>query len=124
MSDGWLAFPGWRNDPGTAPYLFNQPGEGSIPWIPLYQHEDDPNANAHFLFEEEAVPYQPGDWMGGSTVPGYVLSISDGSRADVRERGSYSTGYWSVELGRALLTEDVRDFQFRWPEVQGAGGED
>jgi hypothetical protein len=121
ISDGFLVYLGWRNDVGIAPYLANKPADGTIPWTPLYQHTDDPNANVHFLFEEEAVPFRPEDWIGGSTVPGYVLKVSDGSRADVRGRGVYNAGYWSVELGRTLLTEDARDFQFRWPEVQGDG---
>ena len=119
LNDGWLVFAGWGNDSGRAPYLDNRPAEGFVPWTPLYQHADDPNDNAHYLFEEDAVPFQPEGWLGGSTVPGYVLQISDGSRADVRGCGVYGSGSWSVELGRSLLTVDVLDFQFSWPEVQG-----
>ncbi|HUT98929.1 MAG TPA: ethylbenzene dehydrogenase-related protein [bacterium] len=121
VSDGWMAFVGWGFDVGTAPFLANRPGDGFVPRTPLYQHTDDPNANAHYLFEEEAVPFRPEGWLGGNTVPGFVLQISDGSRADVRGRGVYSAGYWSIEVGRSLLTEDALDFQLLWPEVQGDG---
>jgi len=121
VGDERLVFAGWRFDAGKAPYLVNRPAEGTIPWNPLYQHIDDPNKNAHYLFEEEAVPFLPEDWLGGSTVPGYVLQVSDGSQADVRGRGVYGSGCWAVELGRSLLTEDTLDFQFLWPEVQGDG---
>jgi len=119
VSDSVLVFVYWAYDAGAAPYIANRPADGTLPWTPLYQHTDDPNANAHYLFAEEAVPFRPEGWFGGSTVPGFVLQISNGSRADVRGRGIYSAGYWSVELGRSLLTEDTWDFQFLWPEVQG-----
>lgn len=111
----------WFDDAGHAPYTVNRPADGTIPWTPLYQHVDDPNANSHYLFAEEAVPFQPDGWIGGSTVPGYVLYVSDGSRADVRGCGIYGSGSWSIELGRSLLTGDAQDFQFLWPEVQGDG---
>ncbi|MCX7021922.1 MAG: ethylbenzene dehydrogenase-related protein [bacterium] len=122
VRDCLLGYFGWGNDAtGTAPYLANRPADGTIPWTPLYQHTDDPNSNAHYLFAEEAVSFLPDGWLGGSTVPGYVLQISDESQADVRGCGVYGAGSWSVELGRSLLTEDVLDFQFLWPEVQGDG---
>jgi hypothetical protein len=119
VADARLVYFGWFLDSGRAPYLVNRPADGTAPWTPLYQHTDDPNANAHYLFEEDAVPFRNEGWFGGSTVPGYVLQISAGSGADVRGRGIYSAGSWSIEVGRFLLTEDALDFQFRWPEVQG-----
>ncbi|MBD3373370.1 MAG: hypothetical protein GF403_11730 [Candidatus Coatesbacteria bacterium] len=110
-------------DTGVGPYRFNQPVEGFAPWGPLFQHQNDPNANVDFLFVEQAVAYDPhAGWNDGSTVPGYVLHQAADSRGDVEAAGGYSGGSWAVELARDLDTGwPAQDHIFTWEDTGGDG---
>jgi len=48
----------------------------------------------------------------GDRVSQYVNSIPEGSAADVRAKGSWSNGEWTLELGRALRTGHDDDTPF------------
>ncbi|NIA16346.1 MAG: hypothetical protein GWP08_19985 [Nitrospiraceae bacterium] len=66
-----------------------------------------------FLLSSEAVPIPKGKvFSTGQRIPGYVLSIPDGSRGDVRCGGKWDEGIWTVELSRKLVTGEIDDVQF------------
>ncbi|MDX1776473.1 MAG: ethylbenzene dehydrogenase-related protein, partial [Desulfobulbales bacterium] len=48
----------------------------------------------------------------GDTLPRYVLEEPRGSRSDVRAKGAWQNGRWTIEFGRKLLTGNSDDVQF------------
>ena len=48
----------------------------------------------------------------GDIIPRYTLKQPTGSRGDVRARGVWQNGRWTVELGRKLVTGNQDDIQF------------
>ncbi len=81
--------------------------------LPKSMHKNDPGANVDFLFKADAVAFDPNaSWSDGDTVPGYVLTEGNGSRADVVTRAIYSGGTWVVEFQRSLVTNNPDDVQF------------
>lgn len=81
--------------------------------LPKSMHKNDPGANVDFLFEADAVAFDPNaSWSDGDTVPGYVLKQGSGSRADVVAKATYSGGTWVVEFQRSLVTNNPDDVQF------------
>jgi len=89
--------------------------------------------------ETEGKPPQPRFYMeGGNQVP-LQLPISgqpakksfplyetgfpeDGDSADIRGRASWSNGYWTLELSRALRTPSKRDVRLDLPEKNHSFG--
>ncbi len=81
--------------------------------LPKFMHKNDPGANADFLFEADAVPFDAdADWEDGDTIAGYTLKKGTGSRADVIAKATYSGGTWIVEFQRSLITNNPDDVQF------------
>lgn len=48
----------------------------------------------------------------GATLPRYALKQPTGSRSDIRARGVWQNGRWTIELGRKLVTDNQDDIQF------------
>lgn len=48
----------------------------------------------------------------GDLLPRYTLQQPTGSRSDVRARGVWQNGRWTIELGRKLETHNQDDIQF------------
>ena len=48
----------------------------------------------------------------GDQVPMYLYHMPQGSRADVRARGKWEDGIWTIEFGRRLITGHQDDVQF------------
>ena len=81
---------------------------------PKYMHKNDPGANVDFIFEADALPFDPNaNWSDGDTIPGYVLKDGEGSRADVITAATYTDGTWVVEFQRSLITDNPDDVQFK-----------
>ncbi|MBD3337130.1 MAG: hypothetical protein GF355_16565 [Candidatus Eisenbacteria bacterium] len=56
----------------------------------------------------------PRYWRRGDTVPGYVLTYPEGSRADVHGKGVWEEKIWTLEVARPLATGDAAfDVQMR-----------
>jgi hypothetical protein len=49
---------------------------------------------------------EPRNWRRGDRVCGWILTYSQGSRADVHGKAQYDDGVWTLELGRRLDTGD------------------
>lgn len=82
--------------------------------LPKYMHKNDPGASVDFLFEADAVAFNPkANWSDGDTIPGYIAKAGTGSEADVIAKSSYSGGTWLVEFQRSLITNNPDDVQFR-----------
>jgi hypothetical protein len=48
----------------------------------------------------------------GAILPRYTTQQPTGSRGDIRARGVWHNGSWSIELGRKLVTHNGDDIQF------------
>ncbi|MBU1700513.1 MAG: hypothetical protein KJ970_02900 [Candidatus Eisenbacteria bacterium] len=52
-------------------------------------------------------------WRYGDTVPGWILTYPEDSRADIHGSGQWDEGVWTLEIARKLQTQDPNnDFQF------------
>lgn len=51
----------------------------------------------------------------GERQPPYRYQMPTGSRADVRAKGHWQDGFWTVEFARKRVTGHPDDVQFRWP---------
>ena len=81
--------------------------------LPKFMHKSGPGANVDFLFEADAVAFDPNaDWSDGDTIPGYIVKTGTDSRADVVAVSTYSDGTWIVEFQRSLITNNPDDIQF------------
>lgn len=60
----------------------------------------------------EAIPFDGTGLVDGTTVPGVVHRQASSTRADLRAKGRWANGFWTVELSRARLTTDPNDAQF------------
>lgn len=97
---------GRRNDPGEAPYEDN-----ITSGLPTYMAEDDPGANANFIFEfpegmREAAAWAAGAWNPGDYLPAYVGRRGAGSRVDTRAKATHDGTGWNVTFRRKLDTGD------------------
>ncbi len=82
--------------------------------LPKSMHKNDPGANVDFLFEADAITFDPNaSWKDGATIPGYIVKKGTGSRADVIAKATYSNGTWVVEFQRSLVTNNPDDVQFK-----------
>lgn len=85
--------------------------------LPLSQGPDAPSNNAPWLLQSTAVPFVNTGWVAGDKIPGYILNDSPnpitGSRADVIAKAEFNqtTGYWTLEMKRALNTGNADDFE-------------
>ena len=48
----------------------------------------------------------------GDTLPRYINRLPSGSRADIRAKGHWQEGEWTIEFARALNTGNRDDVQF------------
>ncbi len=99
-------------DEGDRVWLNN--ATDTFPFLPIYQHKMDPNANAQYPlmvweiqgFDENA------DWDVGSTIPGVVSSYPSFSAADIVAKGHFENGFWTVEFRRLRKTGNIDDVTF------------
>ena len=52
------------------------------------------------------------DEYQGDIVPRYILKKPTESRSDVRAKGNWENGNWTIEFGRELITNNPDDIQF------------
>lgn len=79
--------------------------------LPLHhtqQHSIDITSNLYF-------PYRPEDdtFSVGATAPGVVVAPMIGDAADVRARGRWRGGTWTLEIARRRATGSASDLIFR-----------
>ncbi|MEE9450635.1 MAG: ethylbenzene dehydrogenase-related protein [Ignavibacteriaceae bacterium] len=109
---------GRHGDSGTSTYSDNDDdGSGN----PTFMATNDPGANVNFLVNDAAAqtafdPYGTilpahtvdigvtfdlgATFTSGDVIPGYVLRIPGGNRADVMSAGKWDNGTWTVEFKR------------------------
>jgi len=95
------------NNSKTGPAFMKRP-------LRPFGHKKEIKPQDHrFLPVEEAAPIPAGKrFQVGDRIPGYVLSVPDGSRGDIRCYGKWQSGIWTVELCRKLVTRNADDVQF------------
>ncbi|MCA9881443.1 MAG: ethylbenzene dehydrogenase, partial [Anaerolineae bacterium] len=65
-----------------------------------------------FIIAEEAVPFDASIFEPGDRIPGIVISQFEGDGGDISAGWVWEDGVWTLELGRALVTESEFDVQF------------
>ncbi|MGQ0504498.1 MAG: ethylbenzene dehydrogenase-related protein [Myxococcaceae bacterium] len=86
--------------------------------VPLFMSEAGINANPEYIYAPDAglspkaIPYDGTEPDAGARIPGYVFQRASANRADVKAKGVWLNGKWTVELTRALTTNDSKDVQF------------
>jgi len=98
---------GYLTDVGNPVFLENISGT-----YPIYQHKEDPNADAlNPLDEWEVQGFQLDDetWLDGATIPGAVAIYPTKSAADISAKGKFVDGTWTVEFKRARDTGQGKD---------------
>jgi hypothetical protein len=104
-----------RGDVTEELVISNAPFGG--PQLPLYMGEGGVNSNPEFIFLGDAglpraVPFNIAGVLPGARIPGLVHQASGPARREVRGVGKWKDGRWTVELSRALTTDDPNDAQF------------
>lgn len=84
---------------------------------PAFMAAGGVNANVDYVFTADAgtptaVPFDGTGALPGARIPGYVHQLAGPARAHITARGAWRAGRWTVELRRALTTNDLNDVQF------------
>ena len=98
----------WDADRGQPRWMFDPERAGA----PAMRWEDVKGGQGiagkpYYLAADAALPFDPQhEWREGDVIPGQVLSVPTGSRADIRVQGKarWADGQWDVTLVRALDT--------------------
>lgn len=93
----WLLF-----DDGIAPYFANVSDSGEYP------EYGEPGGSGYLWYDED-IPGSDPDmdrWSIGDRIAGYVHRSAVGGTADVKGRGSWENGIWTVEIERKIGTYD------------------
>jgi len=117
VDDKYFDPTGRHGDSGTSSYSDNDDdGSGN----PTFMATNDPGANVTFVVNDAAaqtafdpygtlpshtvdvaVPFDLGaSFTSGDVIPGYVLRIPGGNRADVMTAGKWENGVWTLEFKR------------------------
>lgn len=65
-----------------------------------------------FILDSEKVEFDPTAFEAGDRVPGIIISEFVGDGGDIAAGWVWADGVWTLELGRALVTESEFDVQF------------
>lgn len=65
-----------------------------------------------FILASEAVPFDPSLFEAGDRLPSIVISEFEGDRGDIAAGWKWEDGIWTLEFGRALVTDSEFDVQF------------
>jgi hypothetical protein len=104
---------GRHSDPSeSGGYSNNVSEDGSMPAF-MPAGEDFPrDGSPGFILAEEAVEFDASIFEPGDLVPGIVVAPFVGDGGDIDAGWVYEDGVWTLELGRALVTESEFDIQF------------
>jgi thiosulfate reductase cytochrome b subunit len=106
---------GYRADPqpgGGYRYNFRQVGEqGQV--VPLMLPKPG-REDARWLHPEDVEEYRPDAdaFAAGATIANILVEPFQGDRADVRAKGAWHEGYWTLEISRRLATGSPFDVDF------------
>jgi hypothetical protein len=65
-----------------------------------------------FIPADETVEFDPSIFEPGDRIPGMIVTPFVGDSGDISAGWNYADGMWTLELGRALVTESEFDVQF------------
>ncbi|MBI5668303.1 MAG: ethylbenzene dehydrogenase [Chloroflexi bacterium] len=65
-----------------------------------------------FILASEAVPFDASLFEPGDLLPSIVISEFEGDRGDIAAGWKWEDGVWTLEFGRALVTDSEFDVQF------------
>ena len=104
--DKFLTNAGLHGDAGDSTCIINS--DGLLPLYMDYHNSSNTGFNPNYLLDSMWVAIFPFtdqlNWQATNTLPGYIRHKPTGSRDDVRAKGGYSEGKWTLEIKRRLST--------------------
>ena len=105
--DRYLNIDGMQGDVAGELYLENSRASiGSSSRVRPFSEEDQP------VYDAQGQLLSEGSHDVGTTVPGYLVTAPQASRADVSAEARHVGGRWQVTLRRTLQTGDPQDVVF------------
>ncbi|MDR7426571.1 MAG: ethylbenzene dehydrogenase-related protein [Armatimonadota bacterium] len=102
---------GRHSDPKTGGgYTDNKTADGKLPAFALPGNKPAP---PFWILDAEKTPFDNSKYKAGDQVPGIIVAPFAGDRGDIRAKGVYANGQWSLEWGRKLTTPGEKDVQFK-----------
>ena len=117
--DKYLTENSFHGDIGDSSFFPNS--NEFLPAFMDYHNSGNTGFNPYFLHDSlwvTTITFAEGlDWQGTNTLPGYVRHKPTESRDDVRAKGNYENGVWTLEIKRSINTDDEFDIQFN-PDLE------
>ena len=83
---------------------------------PAYMNSPNGEENIYWVLARTKTKFVD-TFKTGNIVPGVVISPFKGSRADIRAKGVWKNGQWTLEIKRALVTTcekaEIQDVQLK-----------
>ena len=109
---------GRHADPGEKEY---KPNESEDTNQPILVHDGPPaNGNPYVIVDglDKTKPFDPAmvdDMKEGDFIAGNIAKQITGDPADIKAKGNYADGKWTLEIQRPLTTQSNKDIQFDDP---------
>lgn len=110
LDDKWWDASGRGSDSkNSSLYLDNSQIINNVE-MPKYMHTDGPSYTGKFLYVDDTVSFNANmNWTGASLPFYYIDSSATGSRWEVKAKGVYNNGTWTLEMKRAFNTGNSDD---------------
>ena len=83
---------------------------------PAYMNPSMNEDNKYWVYDDTKVKFVD-KFKAGAVIPGIVVSPFTGPRGDIKAKGVWANGVWTIELKRKLVTTgekaDIQDVQFK-----------
>lgn len=83
---------------------------------PVYMNPNRTEANKYWVYNNSKIKFVD-KFKAGDVIPGIIISPFTGSRGDIRAKGVWADGMWTIEVKRKLVTTgtkaDIQDVQFK-----------
>jgi len=122
LHDQYLDGTRWSEDTGSAGrhsdpsdeggYSNNINEEGTAPEFMAMGDAYGKDGSPGRIMLEDAVPFDASLFEAGDRVPGIIVSPFVGDGGDISGGWMWDDGVWTLEVGRALVTESEFDVQF------------
>jgi hypothetical protein len=103
---------GRHSDPSDSGGYVNNVTEDKTAPAFMLPEDEAKDGSPGFILDSEKVPFDPAMFEAGDRVPGIVISEFVGDGGDILAGWVWEEGIWTLEIGRALVTDSEYDVQF------------
>ena len=102
---------GRKSDPKTGGgYSDNQTEDKKMPKVALKGNKPAP---PYWILDAEKEPFDDTKYKANDEVPGIIVALFTGDRADIATKILWKDGMWTYEIARKLVTGSEYDVQFK-----------